>query len=152
MRRLPRRPPAHDWDCPLQSVRDCPTVETRRRRSELCVHEVLVWGGREKSAESDGQPKHETHNSRRALHETQTRHSSKTISRSNCNCLHGISSHGKMARRHVSLHLITLSKECLEEAMKVIAEQNNYDALDNTTNDMDCRTRHCNGDRVRHDN
>ena len=40
-----------------------------------------------------------------------------------------------MARRHVSLHLITLSKECLEEAMKVIAEQNNYDALDNTTND-----------------
>ena len=41
----------------------------------------------------------------------------------------------KMARRHVSLHLITLSKECLEEAMKVIAEQNNYDALDNTTND-----------------
>ena len=39
-----------------------------------------------------------------------------------------------MARRHVSLHLITLSKECLEEAMKVIAEQNNYDALDNTTN------------------
>ena len=35
----------------------------------------------------------------------------------------------------MSLHLITLSKECLEEAMKVIAEQNNYDALDNTTND-----------------
>ena len=40
-----------------------------------------------------------------------------------------------MARLHVSFHLITLSKECLEEAMKVIAEQNNYDALDNTTND-----------------
>ena len=41
----------------------------------------------------------------------------------------------KMARRHVSLHLITLSKECLEEAMQVIAEQNNYDTLDNSTND-----------------
>ena len=40
-----------------------------------------------------------------------------------------------MARRHVSFHLITLSKEYLEEAMKVIAEQNNYDTLDNTTND-----------------
>ena len=40
-----------------------------------------------------------------------------------------------MARRRVSFHLITQSKECLEEAMKVIAEQNNYDALDNTTND-----------------
>ena len=35
----------------------------------------------------------------------------------------------------MSLHLITLSKECLEESMNVIAEQNNYDILDNTTND-----------------
>ena len=40
-----------------------------------------------------------------------------------------------MARLHVSFHLITLSKECLEEAMKAIAEQNNYDALENTMND-----------------
>ena len=36
----------------------------------------------------------------------------------------------------MSLHLITLSKECLEESMSAIAEQNNYDILDNTTNDM----------------
>ena len=56
-----------------------------------------------------------------------------------------------MARRHVSLHRIILSKERLEEAMKVIAEQNNYDALDNTTNDRPLSNKTLQGDRVQHD-
>ena len=42
--------------------------------------------------------------------------------------------HEKMARRNVSLKLLSLSKEQLESIVAVMNEQNNYDQLDGTTN------------------
>ena len=45
--------------------------------------------------------------------------------------------HEKMARRNVSLKLLSLSKEQLESIVAVMNEQNNYDQLDGTTNEAE---------------
>ena len=45
--------------------------------------------------------------------------------------------HEKMARRNISLKLLSLSKEQLESIVAVMNEQNNYDQLDGTTNEAE---------------
>ena len=42
-----------------------------------------------------------------------------------------------MARRNISLKLLSLSKEQLESIVAVMNEQNNYDQLDGTTNEAE---------------
>ena len=45
--------------------------------------------------------------------------------------------HEKMARRNISLKLLSLSKEQLESIVAIMNEQNNYDQLDGTTNEAE---------------
>ena len=45
--------------------------------------------------------------------------------------------HEKMARRNISLKLLSLLKEQLESIVAVMNEQNNYDQLDGTTNEAE---------------